>query len=138
MVGMVFAERRLGLPGWGRQMVVGQLEFPVTKAKKFGSRRQTMKLKIILCLALILSGDFFGSGCATSHSDVWEYKTIRRLDCPGLNNPAFSFQYAFPWKRQLNLYEQQGWHIDSVKISEEGLPSGNPTEATIVLKRIKK
>jgi len=102
-----------------------------------------MKPKLILCLALVLSGVFFSSGCAApphSYSEAWEYKTIRRLDYPGLNKDQnFSSFYAFPWKTQLSLYEQQGWNVDSVSVSEQNLASGQTIQsALITIKRAKK
>jgi hypothetical protein len=96
-----------------------------------------MNPKLLLGLALVLSGGWFGSGCATSRSDACEYKTIQRFDYPGLNNDTYRYMYAFPWKQQLSLYEQQGWRVDSVKTNETGLASGHPIEsAIIVLKRV--
>jgi hypothetical protein len=103
-----------------------------------------MKSKIRPCLALVLSGGLFGcSAPAGTHAKtvnvIWEYKTVQRLDYPGLNNNAYSSLYAFPWKTQLNYCEQQGWSVDSVSFSGEGLASGHPIQvATIVLKRAKK
>ena len=97
-----------------------------------------MKIKIIFCLALVLSGDLFG--CATTHSAVWEYIDVKRLDYPGLNNKDdYKYYYAWPWKEQLNVFEQQGWSVDHVSIITEGLTNGYPTqEAIITLKRAKK
>jgi hypothetical protein len=102
-----------------------------------------MKNKLLRCLALVLSGVFFNSGCATpphSYSEAWGYKTIQRLDYPGLNKDNdFSSVYAFPWKTQLSLYEQQGWSVDSVSVSERKLAGGQTMQsAIIVLKRAKK
>jgi hypothetical protein len=97
-----------------------------------------MKPKLLLGLALVLSGVWFGSGCATSRSDACECKTIQRFDYPGLNNDTYRYMYAFPWKQQLSLYEQQGWRVDSIKTNETGLASGHPIDsAIIVLKRDK-
>jgi hypothetical protein len=85
-----------------------------------------------------LGGGWFGSGCATSRSDACEYKTIQRFDYPGLNNNDYRHAYAFPWRQQLSIYEQQGWQLDSVKTNGIGLASGHPIEkAIIVLKRVK-
>lgn len=98
-----------------------------------------MKPKLLLGLALVLSGGWFGSGCAASRSDACEYKTIQRFYYPGLNNDTYRYAYAFPWKQQLSIYEQQGWQLDSVKTNEIGLASGHPIEsAIIVLKRVNK
>ncbi len=67
-----------------------------------------------------------------------EYKSVQRLDYPGLNNNGYSSLYAFPWRTQLKNYEQQGWIVDSVSFKEEGLASGHPVQAAIiVLKRVK-
>jgi hypothetical protein len=46
--------------------------------------------------------------------------------------------YAFPWKQQLSIYEQQGWSVDSVSVSERDLAGGQKMKiAKIVLKRPK-
>ena len=98
----------------------------------------TMNTKLLLGLALVLGGVWFGSGCATSRSDACEYKTIQRFDYPGLNNDTYRYMYAFPWKQQLSIYEQQGWSVDSVSVSERDLAGGQKMKmAKIVLKRPK-
>jgi hypothetical protein len=88
----------------------------------------------VMLLAAIF---IFGSGCAT-HSSAWEYKTIQRLDYPDLNDDSYRYVYAFPWKQQLSIYEQQGWSVDSVSVSERDLAGGQKMKmAKIVLKRPK-
>ena len=98
-----------------------------------------MNPKLFLSLALVLSGVFFETGCATEHSNSnnWQYMAIKRLDYPGLNDGDYSSLYAFHWKDQLNRYEQQGWSVDSVTIKEEGLTENPIKAAIIVLKRKK-
>lgn len=100
----------------------------------------TMKT-LFIPVALLATILVCSSGCATSHphSAAWEYQVVRRLDYPGMNGNVYQSLYAVPWKTQLNSYEQQGWSVDSVSFSEEGLASGHPIQvATIVLKRAKK
>jgi hypothetical protein len=122
-----------------------------------------MKPKLILCLALVLSGGLIG--CSTTNqrlqnstgqtssagtmpkpdSQIWEYQTIQRTDYPGLNkNADFPLKndsgYGVSWEMTRNILEQQGWRVDTVTISETAL--GYPPQpiqmATIVLKRAKK
>lgn len=71
-----------------------------------------MKVSVVIFAAIFI----LGLGCAVSHqrSASWEYLTFERWDYPGLNTNDFSAMYAFPWKRQLQIYQQQGWSIDSV------------------------
>ena len=101
-----------------------------------------MKPKLILCLALVLRGDLLGcsTGSNVEKPQVSEYKTIQRFDYPSLNKDNnFSLQYAFSWKKQLSIYEQQGWSVDSVSVNERKLASGQTIQsAIIVLKRAKK
>ena len=56
MVGVEHSERRVGLSRWGRQMVVGLLGILFAQVKNSGDGTQAMKPKLILYLALVLSG----------------------------------------------------------------------------------
>jgi hypothetical protein len=97
--------------------------------------------KRFISVGLLLAMFIFASGCAVSdpHFAGWEYKEIQRFDYPGLNDDSFRYIYAFPWREQLSRYEQQGWKVDSVSITERKLESGQKTKsAVIVLKRPKK
>jgi hypothetical protein len=89
-------------------------------------------LPIIFATVLVCS-----FGCTGTHqrSEAGEYKVIQRYDYPGLNtNRDFSTFYAFPWQTQLSLYEQQGWSIDLVAFTTNGMG----VEALITLKHAKK
>ena len=62
------------------------------------------------------------------------YKSIERFDYPGLGQTNYSAMYAFPWEQQLNLYQQQGWSIDSVTYITNKMGKG----AVIRLQRLEK
>jgi hypothetical protein len=95
----------------------------------------------LIPVALLAAILIFGSGCATSQPPAagWEYKVVQRLDYPGLNDESYRNMYAWPWQEQLNLYEQQGWSVDSVSVNQRELQGGQKQKsAKIVLKRAKK
>jgi hypothetical protein len=76
-------------------------------------------------------------------SQIWEYQSVQRTDYPGINkNADFPWGqdsgYGVSWENTKNVLEQQGWHVDTVTISETilGYPPQPIQMATIVLKRV--
>jgi len=128
----------------GAMALKGQFQFTTSDLQKLGVPLRALDVSDLNRLNPYIPQGFPNSekekeAARKLQSLIWEYKSVQRLDYPGLNNNACSSLYAFPWKTQLSNYEQQGWIVDSVSFKEEGLASGHSMQAAIiVLKRVKK
>lgn len=72
----------------------------------------------------------------SNHHVSWRYLTFERWDYPGLNTDDFSTMYAFPWKTQLQIYEKEGWLIDSVTFKTNEA-FGRPKEIRVAIIKLK-